>query len=684
MSQAARKNAAANLHTESAPAPAAVSRGRKSPVFLVTQDESLWRQIGHELERDWALKQIDSIDELQRTARAGQSGIILWDARDQEDRAGDLSRLQLHSARFAIIVLDNSASTEPWRHAIQQRQILALLRVPFEAAQLGEALASAREECHARSAVLGDAGAALAAARAPTGRKFLRFAPLIIAAVCVACGVAYLRHRNAAKHASPAPAVVATPHAPAAAAPIETNAAADEQVDTLLQKAQQAMLARHFIEPADGNALTLYQNVLMYDPSNGEAQQGLQRLAQILFARVQSDLDERKFDAALQALETARSISPHDPRLADLDARIATLRAELGPAQIEAAISAKNFDRAFQLLDDAARAKSLGPAKLNQLRDEARRRQEASDVAHLLRLLDTRMQQDRLIEPRDDSAVYYLQQASQAGASPAELQEQAQALSKKLMQAARVALDQHRLADVDRLIAAARDTGGSPKVIAGLQRDLDAARDSQARDKLMRSHLLDLAQARLAQGEILEPDNDNALFYVDQLRAADPTNAGLALISGALQDAITARARAALDSGDAAKAEALVKAASGLGSSAELDALSDTVAQQKLKQSGTVPSMVSASSLVTVKPLKLEYPRSALAKGTEGWVDVAFNVTTAGKVINVTVLNASPPNVFESAAKSALARVRYRPVLVDGQAREVKSRLHLVFRLESH
>jgi len=213
-----------------------------------------------------------------------------------------------------------------------------------------------------------------------------------------------------------------------------------------------------------------------------------------------------------------------------------------------------------------------------------------------------------------------------------------------------------------------------------LQRDFDAARDSQAHD----AHLLELAQARLAQGEILEPDNDNALFYVNQLRAADPTSAGLAHISGALQGAIIARARAALYSGDAVKAEALVNAASGLGSSAELDALTDAVAQQKLKQSGTTPFMVQASSLVTVKPLKLQYPRTAVSKGTEGWVDVGFTVTTEGKVINVTVLNASPPNVFESAAKSALARVRFRPVLVDGQAREVKSMLHLVFRLESH
>ena len=61
----------------------------------------------------------------------------------------------------------------------------------------------------------------------------------------------------------------------------------DEKVDALMEKAQQAMLDRHFIEPVDGNALALYQNVLIIDPSNGEARQGLQRIAQILFARVQ-------------------------------------------------------------------------------------------------------------------------------------------------------------------------------------------------------------------------------------------------------------------------------------------------------------------------------------------------------------------------------------------------------------
>src|SRR6202453_4474454 len=163
-----------------------------------------------------------------------------------------------------------------------------------------------------------------------------------------------------------APAPSAAPASPAQAAqpPAKSAAGTNEKVDALIEKAQQAMLERHFIDPADGSALTLYKNALLLDPANGEARQGLQRLAEILFARVQSALDERKFDVALQSLETARSIDANDTRLVALDEKIANLRAELGPAQILAALNAQNFDRATQLIDEAARTKALPPAKL--------------------------------------------------------------------------------------------------------------------------------------------------------------------------------------------------------------------------------------------------------------------------------------------------------------------------------
>ena len=198
-----------------------------------------------------------------------------------------------------------------------------------------------------------------------------------------------------------------------------------------MEKAQQAMLDRHFIDPLAGSALSLYREVLILNPDNGEARQGLQRLSEILIARVQSALDDRKFDVALQFLETARSIDASDKRLSALDERIASLRAELGPAQILAALNAQNFDRASQLIDDAARTKALPPAKLAQLRDEVHRRQNDFEVSRLLKLVDARVQQDHLMDPHNDSALYYLDQAKQAGATSAALQSQSQDLVKR-------------------------------------------------------------------------------------------------------------------------------------------------------------------------------------------------------------------------------------------------------------
>jgi TonB family protein len=146
-----------------------------------------------------------------------------------------------------------------------------------------------------------------------------------------------------------------------------------------------------------------------------------------------------------------------------------------------------------------------------------------------------------------------------------------------------------------------------------------------------------------------------------------------------VQSAIIVRAHAALESGDALRAESLAKLASGLGGTADLNDLKEAIAQLQSKQSAT--TTVAVNSLVTVKPLKLDYPKSALVGGVEGWVDLAFDVTGEGKVANVIVVNASPRNVFESAAKNAMSRVRFQPVMRNGQAIPVKSTLHVVFRL---
>jgi protein TonB len=237
---------------------------------------------------------------------------------------------------------------------------------------------------------------------------------------------------SASSSAQNSPAATATP-----------SGSGDEQVDSLLERATKAMLDRRYIDPPDNSALTLYRNVLGRDPDNAEATQGLARLAQLLLTKAETALDQRRFDAALQALEIARSIIHDDPRVKTLDARVLQLRAELGSSVIQASINAGNFDRAAAQIDEAARTKSLAPEQIAQLRDDLRRRQDADadrlaklalaraqqDKAaqesrlaaqhnqevqskaqrqHLVDLFNDRMAQGKLTEPENDSAAYYL------------------------------------------------------------------------------------------------------------------------------------------------------------------------------------------------------------------------------------------------------------------------------------
>jgi TonB family protein len=660
--------------------PVPVAKKAKLSVLLISGDDTLWPQIGAHVGGDLLLKQVDSIDEFFTATASGQPAIVLWDARNQTDAAAVLSRLQLHSPRLAVVALDEAGGATAWTNPIALRQVVAHVAVPIPAANLTAALESAREEVNARIALLGDGSAAASAAglpAAPSGPRSIPWVPAsVIAGALVAGAVAYIALRPSDTQVKQAPAASAEQ---AQQQPAKAAAGADEKVDLLIEKAGQAMVDRHFIDPADGSALTLYRSALVLDPNNGEAHQGLQRLAEILFTRAQSALDERKFDVALQALESARSINPGDGRLSALDERIASLRAELGPAQIMATMNAGNFDRAAQLIDEAARTKTLGGAKLAQLRDELRRRHQDSDVANFVKLIDTRLQQDKLVEPRNDSAAYYLTQARAAGASAAALQPQSQEIYKRLTQAEHAAIDQRRFADADRLLADLRTFGVPAATIASLQHDLSVARGQQTAAVPEQPQYLDLAQSRLAQGKLTEPDNDSALFYINQLRATDPKNGGLPKISGAVQAQILDQARAALDSAQPARAEALLQMAAGLGASADLAPLNQRLAQLKLAASG--PPEVLEASLTRAKAIELDYPSDALRRNVEGWVDVSYVVTAEGKVTTIKVLDSNPKSVFDAAATKALARMRYKPATQGGKAIAVSTKLRISFRL---
>ncbi len=77
------------------------------------------------------------------------------------------------------------------------------------------------------------------------------------------------------------------------------------------------------------------------------------------------------------------------------------------------------------------------------------------------------------------------------------------------------------------------------------------------------------------------------------------------------------------------------------------------------------------------------YPRGALLRGVEGWVELEFTVTETGAVADAVVIASHPNRVFDRAALRAVYRWKYKPRIVDGVATSQLKRQEIVFHIES-
>jgi protein TonB len=646
---------------------------QKRQALLITSDDSLWPQVGAVVTSDVVLKHIDSVDQLLSTVEPGYAAILIWDGRGETDVATQLAKIQRHSARLAIIAVDTVATTAQWARLIKHNQIVSMVVLPFTAQSFNEAMSRAHDEVQTRIELLGSADAPAAPATGPAGRKTALMIGAGVLALVLVAVAGFVLFKNSSPQPTHAAAPGAMPEAaPAAAAGQHTGA---DSVDALLEKAAQAMLERRYIEPADNSALGYYHSILAYDANNAEAKQGLERLAELLLAKAQTALDQQHVDLALQALEIARGIIPADPRVQALDARLSKMRADLGSSLIQAAIDAGNYERATALIDEAGRAKSLAPAQLAQLRDDLKHRQSESDVDRLIKTAQARVQQERLVDPANDSAAHYFALANKAGAGSQALAAAMHEYGQHLMPAARSAIDEHRLDEADRLLAQAQLCDVPPAALAELQHAAAGARSALAGEKHEQTRLIDLVKSRVAQGSLLEPEQDSAVFYLTSLKAANPQSDALPELSHALQAQLLARASAQFDQARIADAQVSLQAALKLGSSPEASALA-----AKLSQAAAAPAGTDLP-LKLLRPIAPQYPVDAATRGTEGWVELSFTVAPNGRTGNIQVTDSSPRKVFDRAATDAVAAARYEPIPKDQPQAARDTKLRLTFKL---
>lgn len=83
--------------------------------------------------------------------------------------------------------------------------------------------------------------------------------------------------------------------------------------------------------------------------------------------------------------------------------------------------------------------------------------------------------------------------------------------------------------------------------------------------------------------------------------------------------------------------------------------------------------------IVRVAPV---YPSRALSRGIEGFVDLAFTVTTAGTVTDPVVIQ-STSSLFDRAAIRAVLKFKYKPRVVDGEPVAVPNvKTRITFKIE--
>ena len=80
----------------------------------------------------------------------------------------------------------------------------------------------------------------------------------------------------------------------------------------------------------------------------------------------------------------------------------------------------------------------------------------------------------------------------------------------------------------------------------------------------------------------------------------------------------------------------------------------------------SIDGSMGSSSIVPIFRVQPDYPRRAITRGIQGFVDLVFDVSATGRTENIRVLAAEPSGVFERAAIRALKKWKYKPPMDDG------------------
>ncbi len=452
--------------------------------------------------------------------------------------------------------------------------------------------------------------------------------------------------------------------APAAAGPRSAAATyeaakvplAEGTLDELLEKARLAMRERRYTEPASNCALLYYRSALKVDPTNGEARDGMARLASVLMSRFDDAMSAAQYDEAGTAIADLKIASPGDVRLGALEGRLLQ-------AQVNSAFADGDVDRATTLIRQAQQSGVVPASQLAKWRAALARNQTEARAAHLSNLFNARIRDGRLVDPNGDSAKYYLQQLKQLAPDDPAVERSARDLIAACLAKARDAAIAGQSAAADRWVGEAREAGMTSADLSAYQRDVAAGRAKAAAAEVDR--LAQLVQDRMQNGALISPANDSAVYYLTQLQKASGNSAAVHSIGLELASRLLEQATASARAGKIEDMNADLALAKRWGADPALVQAVEQIVSgpSKAAQSGAAASPGIPPGYVPrrIHYVAPEFPEAALNSHISGSVTVEFTVDRSGRPYDVHVVQSTRRGIFNDAAVAAVSQWRFEP-----------------------
>jgi protein TonB len=279
-------------------------------------------------------------------------------------------------------------------------------------------------------------------------------------------------------------------------------------------------------------------------------------------------------------------------------------------------------------------------------------------IATHLAAADEALADRRYLEPLEHSALHHYRTVLALDPANARARSGVATLTERFVEDARSSILDRRLADAVVALDGLRRVAPDHRRLALLDVQLRRAIDEAASVRALEAQNAKAAQAAALAASTAPraaaprreqapaPANE-ARAPVKQLAAAPPPPATAALNPGSGPTLSVANASA---EPGAALAAAVANEVATAEQAASVEAAGSTA------EPATPPAARKLTRYVAP-----DYPREALMRGIEGWVDLDLTINAAGDVVASNVLGGKARQVFDRAAGSAVRRWKYEP-----------------------